>query len=108
MEHLKPLIEACLACATACDHCASSCLKEEDPGHMRQCIALDMDCAAICILTARLIARNSPYAEQMSNLCAEVCDACATECENHPEEHCKKCADACRNCERMINELVAR
>src|SRR5690242_19857369 len=41
-------IDACNACADACDHCAAACLAEDDPKPMARCIALDMDCAAMC------------------------------------------------------------
>ncbi len=34
----KKCIEACLACAAVCNHCAASCLQEPDPKMMAKCI----------------------------------------------------------------------
>ena len=77
-------IEACDACARACDHCAAACLDEPDVQAMRRCIALDMDCAAICRYAAGAMARDSEFAMQMCGVCAEICEACGEECGRHP------------------------
>ncbi|MGJ7497382.1 four-helix bundle copper-binding protein [Variovorax sp. RT4R15] len=52
-------IDVCNACATACNHCAASCLREDDVQMMAKCIALDIDCTAICQLAAAAMARES-------------------------------------------------
>ena len=91
-------IEACNACADACDRCAAACLAEEDPKAMARCIALDMDCAAICRLAAGFMARESENAQALCALCTEICEACFGECATHDMDHCKACAQACRRC----------
>lgn len=91
-------IEACNACATECEHCASACLGEQDVNKLARCIALDLDCAAMCRLAAEFMGRGSEFSAQTCELCTTVCDACAAECEKHPMEHCKECATACRAC----------
>lgn len=91
-------IEACNACADACDHCATACLQEQDVKMMARCIALDMDCAQICRLTASCMARGSEFVHAMCQLCAEICEACGDECAKHPMGHCQECAQACRRC----------
>lgn len=97
-EQFRSCIEACDQCALACDHCAAACLAEKDPKPMARCVALDMDCAAICRLASGYMARGSELASTICQACAEVCEACAAECSKHPMEHCKHCADACRRC----------
>ncbi|CAN1571537.1 DUF326 domain containing protein [Spirosomataceae bacterium] len=94
----KKTIEACLACAALCHHCASSCLQETDPKMMARCIQLDMECAAICTATAQLLSLGSPHATALAKICADACAACATECSKHTNEHCKECAEACKIC----------
>ena len=91
-------IEACNICATACDHCAAACLSEKDPKPMARCIALDIDCAAVCRLAPGFMARDSKQAALICGVCADVCEACAAECGNHDMQHCKDCAEACRRC----------
>lgn len=87
-----------LRCATACHHCAASCLREPDVTAMAQCIAEDLSCAGICELTAAAVARGCAHADAMRRLCAQICDACATECGRHQHAHCQECAQACRTC----------
>ena len=96
----KKLIDALNDCATECNHCTTACLDEQDVKMLSKCIKLDIDCAAICSLTASLLARGSEHGNHLLKECAEICNACAEECEKHAHmEHCKQCAAACRACE---------
>jgi hypothetical protein len=74
------------------------CLQEEHVQMMVNCIQLNRDCADICTLTARFVARNSPHAPHVMRECIEICRACAEECSKHDEEHCQKCAEKCQEC----------
>lgn len=97
-QHFKSCIAACYACAVACDHCAAACLREPDPKAMARCIALDIDCAALCRLAAGYMARGSELAARICALCAQVCEACGEECAKHAMAHCQECAQACKRC----------
>ena len=99
-------IEACNACAVACNQCAAACLSEDDVKMMVRCITLDMDCAAICQLSAAAIARGSEHAKEICRLCANICEACAQECEKHKSLHCQSCAKACRVCAIACLEMT--
>jgi hypothetical protein len=116
-EEAFALVQAAAECTFTCTTCADACLEEDDPAEMRKCIRLNLDCAEICSMTAKLIARPG---EQDQNLlraqldaCAAACRACAEECEHHADEmeHCRICAEACRACaeacDRMKGALVA-
>jgi hypothetical protein len=92
------LIEMLVACAATCNNCLHECLNEKDIRHLTTCIDLDIDCAAICNLTASFISRDSGFAKTILPLCAEICTACAEECEKHDMEHCRRCAAICRQC----------
>ena len=72
-----------------------------------RCIALDMDCAAICRLAAAAMARASDYAADICALCARICEACAKECQSHQHAHCQECAKACAHCARMCREMAS-
>ena len=100
-EQNKQLLETLNNCAAACNACIDACLHEKDVTMMATCIQLDMDCAAICTLTASFVARGSVHAPHLFKECAEICNACAAECEKHMAngmERCKICAIACRAC----------
>ena len=82
------------ACIEACNHCAAACLQEENVADMRECIRLDVDCAAICLLSAAYMARGSDFVMDACAMCADVCEACAEECGRHDMAHCRACAAA--------------
>ncbi|QNP54383.1 four-helix bundle copper-binding protein [Hymenobacter qilianensis] len=97
----QSLLAALNACIAACEHCATACLQEQDVKMMARCIQLDRDCADICALTARFVARGSEHAQHLLQLCAQICHACGVECAQHGEhhDHCRMCAEACKQCE---------
>ena len=98
----NPIKEACLQacneCAVACLRCATACLQEADPKPMARCIALDLECAAICQLAVASIARGGEHMQAICSLCAQACRGCATECGKHNMDHCRRCAEACKRC----------
>ena len=98
-QQYQKCIDACLECATICNHCAVSCLEEKEVNNLTKCIRLDLECAVICRASAELLTLNSAYSAKICEMCAAICDACAGECEKHSAmEHCKDCAEACRAC----------
>lgn len=99
-------IDACNACVLACNACIAGCLKESDVKMMARCIALDIDCAAVCALSAQAMARDSEMAKHFCRICSEICLACAAECEQHHHEHCVACAKACRSCAQACQKMI--
>jgi hypothetical protein len=106
-------VKACYGCSEACTLCADACLAEEAIAQLRRCIRMCLDCAAICEVTGRVVARQT---ETDTNLlrrqlesCATACNICAQECEQHSgmHEHCRLCAQSCRACEKACQELLA-
>ena len=100
-------IEYCQQCAAVCEQCLAACLKEEDPAMMIGCIRLDIECIAVCRTAAKLMSLESNYANAMCQLCADVCTACADECEKHDMDHCRKCAAICRDCAAECMSMAA-
>ncbi len=94
----QELIRTLLECALTCENCATACLQEEDVKMMARCIALDRDCADICLQAARLLQRNSEVSKEFLQVCEKICRLCAGECSKHQHEHCQRCAQACRSC----------
>ncbi len=105
-EKFQSCINACYECATECKRCSSACLGEQDVKNLTQCIRLNSDCATICVLAAKMMAGGSEFSERICELCADICDSCAMECEKHSEpEQCKKCAEVCRKCAFECREM---
>lgn len=109
MHHQKftACIEACNACYIACNDCAASCLQENDVKALAKCIALDLDCAAICTLAVGAMARGSAHAKAICAVCADICQACAEECGKHRLEHCIACAKACQQCADACKKVAS-
>jgi hypothetical protein len=92
-------------CALACNACADACLAGDAIGELRNCISLNLSCADLCLATARIVSRamevGIDLTPRLLEVCAQICGACADECEKHADhmEHCRVCAEACRRCE---------
>lgn len=98
-EKNKELISMLNVCVGECNHCTIACLEEQDVKMLAKCIKMNIDCAEICQLAVSFLERGSEHSEHILKECAEICNACAEECEKHSHmEHCKKCAEVCRNC----------
>ncbi|MDW8845995.1 four-helix bundle copper-binding protein [Erwinia sp. MMLR14_017] len=107
LTQYQECIDACYLCATACDNCAASCLKEENLEMMRDCIRLDMQCANICRLSAQFMALDSESAKKLCAVCAEICQQCGDECGKHQHDHCQQCAKACHACAEACRKMAA-
>ena len=109
---LVECIERCFSCAQTCTVCADACLSEDAIDMLARCVRLDLDCADICMTTGRIASRRTETNEsvlvQLLELCANVCQACAEECERHAShhEHCKICAAECRRCEESCRRAM--
>ncbi|MCB2379528.1 four-helix bundle copper-binding protein [Hymenobacter sp. BT635] len=104
----QALLDALNRCVATCEMCATACLLEADVQMMVPCIRLDRDCADICALTARLLARGSDHARHLLRECIEVCTRCADECSQHQDEHCQQCAAACRACAEACRQYAGQ
>ena len=99
----KACIDACNDCATECGSCFSHMVGKESEN---DCPACCIECASICRLCADAIARNSPFAKQICQLCADICGWCAEQCDAHDMDHCKRCAAACRRCAEACRAMA--
>ena len=105
-------IDAATACAVVCSACASACLSEPDAAQMAQCVRDDLDCADLCGVTARHLARLNASDRQLTiavlAACIEACVQCAGSCAPHREhhEHCRLCEQACNRCEAACQALL--
>jgi len=82
-------------------------MSEPHAEHMIPCIQLDLQCAAVCDAAVQLMIAGSNYANRICELCADICLACAEECDKHDMDHCKECAAACRSCAEQCMSMAA-
>jgi Domain of Unknown Function (DUF326) len=65
---------------------------------MATCAQINRECASVCWTSASLMSMDSRFAKQFCNLCADICEAWARECERHRVDHCQKCGQTCHAC----------
>lgn len=106
MKEHRELLNTLTNCAVECQHCASSCLKEDNAKALAVCISLNKDCADICNLAVKFLSRESKKAISAIGMCADICAECAKECEKHDHSHCIECAKICRQCEQSCRAYL--
>ena len=55
---LAECIEVCQRCVASCTACADECLDQADIGLLLRCVRLNLDCADVCTVIARLLSRR--------------------------------------------------
>ncbi|SRR6266540_3528588 len=111
-NQIAELLTSIVECGQTSTVCADACLAEEMRNDLVRCIRLNQDCADLCEVTARILARQvqpdfALIRSQVQTL-ALACSACARECTSHASkhEHCRICSEACRRCENACNMFV--
>lgn len=110
---LIKVLDALGECVQDCAVCADACLAEDMVSDLRTCIRLNLDCADICAVTARVVERqvggNAEAVKAQLEACVLACAACGTECERHAgmHEHCRICGETCRRCEQACREYLS-
>lgn len=96
----EDLVRIIQDCEATCEHMTNHLKRTQDYNmRIRQSVLL-RDCADICGITAKFIARNAIFAKHAATLCAEICDACGSECSRFPDEMSQNCAEVCFHCSR--------
>ncbi len=112
LDKIAACITALQDCAQACTSCADADLSERDLKSMVRCVRLNNDCADLCGVTARLLSRPSMAAPEVwaaqLQACITAMRVCADECERHAKhhEHCRVCAETCRECEQACSAVL--
>jgi hypothetical protein len=103
-EPLALAVRHAMFCSAISTACADACLAKKMVEKMRQCIRACLDCADVCAATYRIATRRTGSNEivlaEMLQLCVTACDICAEECANHDHDHCRQCAEMCRETAR--------
>lgn len=87
-------------CEATCEYMTTFLKSKQDIYMRKNQLILLRDCADICGLTAKYIARCSPFAKHSAHLCAMICQTCGAECSRFPDAESQHCAQVCFNCAR--------
>src|SRR5690349_14568795 len=106
-DQLLAAIDACTTCAQACSACADACLAEPPSDDLRTNVRSSLDCADVCLATARVLSRDTAgrvdLVVALLRACVTACQACGVACGNAAEtvaespDHIAACRAACAN-----------
>jgi hypothetical protein len=110
-DMLLSCAKACADCQQACDACSAHCVAMLAEGKTQHTKTLQLcnDCAAMCAVSAQIVARHGPLTNVVCNACADACNQCATACEASKEDaHMRHCAEECRRCEKACRTMTGQ
>lgn len=98
-QKMERCIDECHECAKSCHESMPHCLELGGEHASGDHVGLLADCAAVCEVTASIMAHGGPLMQSAARLCAEACRLCQESCEQFPDdEMMRECAEACRRC----------
>ncbi len=104
---VQQCIKECQECHAICAEAVAHCLTVDGGRMQPRHIAILLDCAETCHISEDSMLRDSPLFTTLCTVCAEVCDACAIECEKFPgDARMKACAERCRSCAQACRKMV--
>ncbi len=102
----RDCIESCLRTHVMCLETERYCLEKGGKHVMPAHLALLADCAEMCQKTANSLLRRSSQHAAVCIASAQLCDACAQECETFKDdERMLLCARTCRDCAKHCREM---
>jgi hypothetical protein len=108
-SEMRNCISMCLDCHAVCTETAGYVLHGGTKHSESQHLVTLLDCAQICLAHADLMARRSPHHAELAQVCADLCSACASQCDEHSGDDAKMkhCADVCRKCEESCRRMAS-
>lgn len=100
------VLQAIQNCEAVCEFTEYSILQMGGASHRIEQLRLLRDCADICTLTAKYIARCSIFAKNIALLCAQICEVCGNHCLHHPDEQSQRCGQICLHCAQICRAFA--
>ncbi|SET68112.1 hypothetical protein SAMN05660297_03134 [Natronincola peptidivorans] len=97
-HHHQGILDTLQRCEEMCEHMTTFLKRRHDVTMRKVQLELLRDCADICTLTAKFIARNSSFARGIAGFCAYICEVCGVECAKFPDRESQECARICFHC----------
>ncbi len=108
-QEMMQCIDTCRECADLCQTTLfNHCLREGGKHVEQDHVSLMQDCIDICRTSAHFMLRHSAYHEYVCAVCSDICDACATSCEEIGGPEMEACAKICRDCSKQCRKMARR
>lgn len=105
-NEMQTLVDACIACAQACNKCFRVCLEKQNLHEMKEVLSILVDCAEICYVTAAYVSNDNLYTQELSRTCIDLCEKCADICQSYEDLHCQASVKACRHCAEECRRIM--
>ncbi len=105
-DEVKECIQDCVDCYRTCTETLTRCLSLGGKHSEGRHINLIIDCSRICNINTDFMLRNSTHYSQTCKVTADICDACANNCEEFDDDFMKDCASICRKCAESCREMA--
>ena len=100
------LIKTIQECEVVCEEMTTMLKRKYDVRMRVMQLQLLRDCADICGLTVKYIARHSIFSKCIANLCAYICEMCGRECSRFSDAESQHCARICLKCARECSAFA--
>ncbi|QDK38151.1 four-helix bundle copper-binding protein [Bdellovibrio sp. NC01] len=106
---MQQCIDNCTECSHLCLQLVPHCLDMGGEHASSEHISILQICSLICETSAKLMTLDSEFHHDLCRLCAEVCKACATDCERlaQGDEMMIDCVEVCRRCAESCERMSA-
>ncbi len=100
------LLKTIQGCEDTCEMMTTYVKNRSDIKSRIRQLSLLGDCADICGLTAKCIARKSEFSKDIADLCAHICETCGMECSRFSDPESQNCAKICLHCAKECREYA--
>jgi len=106
-DSMQECIDRCQSCEEICLASIAHCLQLGGEHAAPEHIAMLVACAEICDTSARFMLLGSRLHGRTCEVCADVCQACAADCERLGDDQMMaRCADLCRRCAESCRQMA--
>ncbi len=99
MSSMNEIIRACNECHSAClealvFHGDKAGGRQLSSQHIKRLVS----CMEICQTTSNMLTIGSPLLDRICEICAYICEQCATSCSHASGRLMERCVEACKAC----------
>ena len=108
-KKFENLVDSGLNCLKKGEACIQHCLAHFGDASLAECAARVQEMMPVCGTLAKLASYESKHLKDYLQFCIKVCNDCEKACRVHEATHvpCKECADACANCAKQCEKVLA-
>lgn len=102
----QSLLQMVQHCEATCENTEFAVLQMCGAANRTEQLRLLRDCADICTLMAKYLARCSHFSRNLAALCAHICEICGNHCLQHPDEVSQRCGQTCLHCAQQCRAFA--